>query len=116
MNLSTNLVRRKEELEAVKLSSDNDALQTEAELKKQDLMDAESSVHRLTQELKSETSSSSSKFNLRQLNLPHLNIVTSSAGVTESIDDRNRKMDDIKAEKDKLKVILVLYSSDSIIM
>lgn len=76
MNLSTNLVRRKEELEAVMLSSDPDVLQTDAELKKQDLMDANSLVNRLTEELKR---------------------------VTESIDDRNRKMEDIKVEKDELK-------------
>lgn len=53
MNLSTNLVRRKEELEAVMLSSDTDVLQTDAELKKQDLMDANAKVNRLTEELKS---------------------------------------------------------------
>ncbi|XP_057782126.1 structural maintenance of chromosomes protein 3-like [Salvia miltiorrhiza] len=76
MNLSTNLVRRKEELEAVMLSSDTDSLQAEAELKRQELMDANSSVHQLTEELKS---------------------------VTQSIDEKNRKMEDIKIEKDKLK-------------
>ena len=66
MNLSTNLVRRKEELEAVMLSSDNDVLQAEAELKRQELMDTNSLVGQLTQELKSETFfSSSSNFSLR---------------------------------------------------
>ena len=66
MNLSTNLVRRKEELEAVMLSSDTDVLQAEAELKNQELMDANSLVDQLTQELKSKTSFSSfSIFNLR---------------------------------------------------
>lgn len=68
MNLSTNLVRRKEELEAVMLSSDTDVLQTDAELKKQDLMDANSLVNRLTEELKSEPSFSLfSSFNLRSV-------------------------------------------------
>ncbi|XP_041992976.1 structural maintenance of chromosomes protein 3-like isoform X3 [Salvia splendens] len=76
MNLSTNLVRRKEELEAVMLSSDTDVLQAEADLKNQELMDANSLVDQLTQELKS---------------------------VTQSIDEKNRKMEDIKIEKDKLK-------------
>ncbi|XP_047964835.1 structural maintenance of chromosomes protein 3-like, partial [Salvia hispanica] len=76
MNLSTNLVRRKEELEAVMLSSDTDVLQAEAELKNQELMDANSLVDQLTQELKS---------------------------VTQSIEEKNRKMEDIKIEKDKLK-------------
>ncbi|XP_041990312.1 structural maintenance of chromosomes protein 3-like [Salvia splendens] len=76
MNLSTNLVRRKEELEAVMLSSDTDVLQAEAELKNQELMDANSLVDQLIQELKS---------------------------VTQSIDEKNRKMEDIKIEKDKLK-------------
>lgn len=66
MKLSTNLVRRKEELEAVMQSSDNDVLQADAELKKQELMDANSLVDQLTNELKSETSCSSfSNFNLR---------------------------------------------------
>ncbi|KAL1558286.1 Structural maintenance of chromosomes protein 3 [Salvia divinorum] len=76
MNLSTNLVRRKEELEVVMLSSDTDVLQAEAELKNQELMDANSLVDQLTQELKS---------------------------VTQSIDEKSRKMEDIKIEKDKLK-------------
>ncbi|XP_047983686.1 structural maintenance of chromosomes protein 3-like [Salvia hispanica] len=76
MNLSTNLVRRKEELEAVMLSSDNDVLQAEAELKRQELMDTNSLVGQLTQELKS---------------------------VTQSIDETKRKMEEIKVEKDELK-------------
>lgn len=66
MNLSTNLVRRKEELEAVMLSSDTDVLQVEAELKKQELMDANSLVDQLTNELKREISCSSfSRYNFR---------------------------------------------------
>ncbi|KAH6774821.1 Structural maintenance of chromosomes family protein [Perilla frutescens var. frutescens] len=86
MNLSTNLVRRKEELEAVKLSSDTELLQ-EAELKKQELMDANSSVNKLTEELNSETSCSSfSNFNLR-------------------------KMEDIKVEKDKLERLEAEYET-----
>ncbi|GFP97186.1 structural maintenance of chromosomes protein 3 [Phtheirospermum japonicum] len=76
MNLSTNLVRRKEELEAVKLSSETDMLQGEAELKRQELMDASSLVDQLMQQLKR---------------------------VTESINQRNRKSEEIKAEKDDLK-------------
>lgn len=54
MNLSTNLVRRKEELEAVKSSGEIDMLQGEAELKSQDLAYAKSLVDQLTQQLKSE--------------------------------------------------------------
>ncbi|CAA0841357.1 Structural maintenance of chromosomes protein 3 [Striga hermonthica] len=76
MNLSTNLVRRKEELESVKLSTETDLLQGEAELKRQELMDASSLVDQLTQELKR---------------------------VTESINERSRKSEAIKVEKDKLK-------------
>lgn len=53
MNLSTNLVRRKEELEAVKLSTETEMLQGEAELKKQELTDANLLVDQLTQQLKS---------------------------------------------------------------
>lgn len=68
MNLSTNLVRRKEELEAVKLSAETDMLQGEAELKKQELMDANLLVDQLTQQLKSEISYSLfSNFNLRSI-------------------------------------------------
>lgn len=44
-----------------------------------------------------------------------LNMVISSTGVTESIDDRNKKMEDIKVEKDELKVILDLYFSVTIV-
>lgn len=53
MNLSTNLVRRKQELEAIKLSDDTDILHGEAELKRQELMDANQLVDNLTQQQKS---------------------------------------------------------------
>ncbi|KAL6527888.1 Structural maintenance of chromosomes protein 3 [Orobanche minor] len=76
MNLSTNLVRRKDELEAVKLSAETDTLQGEVELKRQDLKDARSLVDQLTQQLKR---------------------------VTESIGERNRKSEEIKVAKDKQK-------------
>ncbi|KAI3461220.1 hypothetical protein Pfo_017883 [Paulownia fortunei] len=84
MNLSTNLVRRKEELEAVKLSAETDMLLGEAELKRQELMDANLLVDQLTQQLKR---------------------------VTESIDQRNRKLEDIKVEKDNLKSLEDEYQS-----
>lgn len=53
MNLSTNLVRRKQELEAIKLSADADILLAEADLKRQELMDANQLVDNLTQQQKS---------------------------------------------------------------
>ncbi|KAG8371091.1 hypothetical protein BUALT_Bualt13G0050800 [Buddleja alternifolia] len=84
MNLSTNLVRRKEELEAVKLSSETDMLQGEAELKAQELEDANYLVEQLTQQLKR---------------------------VSESIDQRNRRLEDIKVEKDNLKSLEDKYQS-----
>ncbi|PIN05753.1 hypothetical protein CDL12_21707 [Handroanthus impetiginosus] len=84
MNLSTNLVRRKEELEAIKLSAETDMLQGEAELKRQELMDANLLVDQLNQQLKR---------------------------VTESIDQRNKKLEDIKIQKDNLKSLEDEYQS-----
>lgn len=54
MNLSTNLVRRKQELEAVKLSAEADILHSEAEMKRQELMEANLLVENLTEQQKSE--------------------------------------------------------------
>ncbi|KAK4482766.1 hypothetical protein RD792_009934 [Penstemon davidsonii] len=79
MNLSTNLVRRKEELEAVKLSTETDSLQGEAELKRQELTEANSLVDQLTQQLNE---------------------------VSERIHKRNRKLEDIKVQIDNVKVVL----------
>ncbi|KAL0460858.1 UNVERIFIED_CONTAM: Structural maintenance of chromosomes protein 3 [Sesamum latifolium] len=83
MKLSTNLVRRKEELEAVKLSAETEMLQAEAELKRQELMDANLLVDQLTEKLKN---------------------------VTENINQRNKELEDIKVEKDNLKKIKELIS------
>lgn len=76
MNLSTNLVRRKEELEAIKLSAETDTLRSEADLKRQELMDADSLVQSLTQQLKR---------------------------VSDSINERNKKLKQIKDDKDNFK-------------
>ncbi|KAL0418391.1 UNVERIFIED_CONTAM: Structural maintenance of chromosomes protein 3, partial [Sesamum radiatum] len=84
MNLSTNLVRRKEELEAVKLSAETEMLQAEAELKRQELMDANLLVDQLTEQLKN---------------------------VTENINQRNKELEDIKVEKDNLKGVEDKYQS-----
>ncbi|KAL3820446.1 hypothetical protein ACJIZ3_006351 [Penstemon smallii] len=84
MNLSTNLVRRKEELEAVKLSTETDSLQGEAELKRQELTEANSLVDQLTQQLN---------------------------GVSESIHKRNRKLEDIKVQIDNVKNLEDEYKS-----
>lgn len=78
MNLSTNLVRRKQELEAMKLSAEADSLRGEAEVKRQELMDASSMVESLSQQQKR---------------------------VTENIDERNKKLKKIKAEKDSIKTL-----------
>ncbi|XP_065851930.1 structural maintenance of chromosomes protein 3 [Euphorbia lathyris] len=51
-NLSTNLKRRKQELEAIVSSAETDALHSEAELKRQELADAKSLVEVATQDLK----------------------------------------------------------------
>lgn len=53
-NLSTNLVRRRQELEAVKVSGETDKLDAEAEAKKQELADATLLVEDVTQQLKSD--------------------------------------------------------------
>ncbi|CAA3031337.1 structural maintenance of chromosomes 3 [Olea europaea subsp. europaea] len=76
MNLSTNLVRRKEELEAIKLSAETDTLRGEADLKRQELMDVDSLVQSLTQQLKR---------------------------VSDSINERNKKLKQIKDDKDNFK-------------
>ncbi|CAA7403122.1 unnamed protein product [Spirodela intermedia] len=51
-NLSTNLVRREEELEAIKLSADSDTLPEEMERRRQELKEAKGSVDSLTYQLK----------------------------------------------------------------
>ncbi|KAK6912655.1 RecF/RecN/SMC, N-terminal [Dillenia turbinata] len=77
-NLSTNLVRRQQELEAIKFSEETDLLHNEAELKKEELMDAISMVDDTTQQLKR---------------------------VSENIDESSKKLKKIKDEKDKLKAL-----------
>ncbi|VFQ71401.1 unnamed protein product [Cuscuta campestris] len=76
MKLSTNLVRRKQELEAVKVSVDTDALSTEADLKAQEVMEAHKLIESLNQQLKR---------------------------VSANINERNMKLKEIKGEIDKLK-------------
>jgi structural maintenance of chromosome 3 (chondroitin sulfate proteoglycan 6) len=83
-NLSTNLVRRKQELEAVKLSGDTDILLAEAEAKRQELRDAKLLVEDVTQQLKR---------------------------VSGSIDERTRQLGKIKEEKNKLKSLEESYQS-----
>nr|GME04146.1 structural maintenance of chromosomes protein 3 [Ipomoea batatas] len=78
MNLSTNLVRRKQELEAIKVSVDTDVLSSEAELKGQEVVEAHILVENLTQQL---------------------------TRVSESINDRSKKLKQIKEEKDNLKAM-----------
>ena len=53
-NLSTNLVRREEELEAIKLNADSDALPEETERRREEFKEAKESVDRLTRQLKSQ--------------------------------------------------------------
>ncbi|KAL8029530.1 hypothetical protein ABFS82_14G227100 [Erythranthe guttata] len=84
MNLSTNLVRRKEELEAVKQSAETDVLQREAALNRQELAHEKLSIDQLTQQLKR---------------------------VTKSIDQKNTELEEIKIEKEKLKRLQDEYQS-----
>ncbi|KAK3027362.1 hypothetical protein RJ639_040961, partial [Escallonia herrerae] len=77
-NQSTNLVRRKNELEAIKLSAEPDMIQNEAEIKRQELRDAKLLVDDIARQLKR---------------------------VSESIEERTRKLKRIKDEKNKLKTL-----------
>lgn len=49
-NLSTNLVRRQQELEAIILSADSGTLPMEADLKRQELEESNEIVHELTKQ------------------------------------------------------------------
>ena len=75
-NLTTNLVRRKLELEAIISSAETDIWSGEAELKRQELKEAKLLVEDLTQRLKR---------------------------VSENIDERTKQLRKIKDEKNKLK-------------
>ncbi|KAK2640896.1 hypothetical protein Ddye_022659 [Dipteronia dyeriana] len=77
-NLTTNLKRRKQELEALISSAENDMLPGEDELKKQELSDARLLVQDATQQL---------------------------ARISGSIDERAKQLRKIKDEKAKLKTL-----------
>lgn len=84
MNLSTNLERRKQELMAMNSSVDVDMLQAEVESKYQELMDADSLVDHVTKEL---------------------------TRVSRNIDERNKRLKQIKQEKDNLKALEDKYQN-----
>ncbi|KAB1226909.1 Structural maintenance of chromosomes protein 3 [Morella rubra] len=77
-NLTTNLKRRKQELEAIISSAETETLLGEAELKRQELSDAKLLVEDATQQLQS---------------------------VSERIDDRTKELRMKKDEKNKLKTL-----------
>nr|GEW04758.1 structural maintenance of chromosomes protein 3 [Tanacetum cinerariifolium] len=81
-NLSTNLVRRKQELEAVKQSPETESLNAEAEVKRQELQDAKVHVEEVKSQLKR---------------------------VLESIEDRNKEVKKINKKKSELKARLEEY-------
>ncbi|KAI3723901.1 hypothetical protein L2E82_35663 [Cichorium intybus] len=81
-NLSTNLDRRKQELEAVKQSQETDTLKAEAEARKQEMQDAKMLVEEVKKQLKR---------------------------VCESIDDRNKELKKINKEKTDSKARLEEY-------
>ncbi|KAI7745683.1 hypothetical protein M8C21_011025, partial [Ambrosia artemisiifolia] len=83
-NLSTNLVRRKQELEAVLQSPETDTLYAEAESKKQELQDAKVSLEEVKEKLKR---------------------------VLESIEDRNKELKKINTKKGELKARLEEYET-----
>ncbi|KAM3307623.1 structural maintenance of chromosomes protein 3 [Capsicum chacoense] len=84
MNLSTNLERRKQELVAMNSSVDVDMLQSEVESKSQELKDADALVDHVTKEL---------------------------TRVSRSIDERNKRLKQIKQEKDNLKALEDKYQN-----
>lgn len=84
MNLSTNLERRKQELMAMNSSVDVDMLKGELESKNQELQDAYSLVDHVTKEL---------------------------TRVSRSIDERNKRLKQIKQEKDNLKALEDKYQN-----
>lgn len=77
-NLTTNLKRRKQELEALIASSENDMLPGEAELKRQELKDAKLFVQEAEQQLK---------------------------GISDGLDKLTKEVKRIKNEKAKLKTL-----------
>ncbi|XP_077226004.1 structural maintenance of chromosomes (SMC) family protein [Tasmannia lanceolata] len=83
-NLSTNLVRRQQELEFIIHSADSVVLSKESELKRQELMVAKASVDDATSQLKS---------------------------VADRVDSLTKKTRDIKNAKDKLKALEDNYES-----
>ncbi|XP_071736218.1 structural maintenance of chromosomes protein 3-like [Rutidosis leptorrhynchoides] len=84
-NLSTNLVRRKHELEAVKQSPETESLKTEAEAKRQELQDAKIHVEEVKKQLKR---------------------------VLENIEDRNKELRKINKKKNDLKASLDEYEKE----
>lgn len=77
-NLSTNLVRRQQELEIIISSANSDNSPLEADMKRQELNEAKATVNDLTQQLK---------------------------GVLENIDNLTKETRKIKASKEKLKTL-----------
>lgn len=77
-NLSTNLVKRQKELESVKNTAESDMLPAEANLKRQELMDAKAAVDEATQQFKR---------------------------VSAKMDELTKKLKSIKDEKNKLKAL-----------
>ncbi|CAN4100724.1 unnamed protein product [Withania somnifera] len=84
MNLSTNLERRKQELMAMNSSVDVDMLKGELESKNQELEEANSLIEHVTKEL---------------------------TRVSRSIDERNKRLKQIKQEKDNLKALEDKYQN-----
>ncbi|XP_026666016.2 structural maintenance of chromosomes protein 3 isoform X2 [Phoenix dactylifera] len=77
-NLSTNLVRRQQELEAIILSADSDNLPMEAGAKRQELKNSKATINELTQQLKA---------------------------AVENIDSLTKKTREIRNSKEKLKTL-----------
>ncbi|CAH9100174.1 unnamed protein product [Cuscuta epithymum] len=78
MNLSTNLVRRKQELEAIKVAVDIDALNSEADLKGQEVLEVHKLLENLSEQIKR---------------------------VSVNLNKKILELQEIKGKKDKLKAL-----------
>lgn len=112
-NLSTNLVRREQDLETLKFSKEPEFLYSEAEVKRHALREAKFLIDEVTQKLESKfqypCTTSFFFCVIRYLNLYFHQ--TKTAECSEEIEKRTRKLKDVKDEKHKLKVVFFLGSN-----
>ncbi|KAL0437109.1 UNVERIFIED_CONTAM: Structural maintenance of chromosomes protein 3 [Sesamum radiatum] len=104
MKLSTNLVRRKEELEAVKLSAETEMLQAEAELKRQELMDANLYKRKSIKELHKLLHKCNEQ--LQQFSHVNKKALDQYVNFTEQREDLQRRQAELDAADEKIKELI----------